>query len=486
MSLTRFTIILRTLLIVFFVVLFLCLLIKDSGLLEITMSKSPNNDTSMISPLFPANRIETDSAWQITQEPVYFTARMPAPYERVELNITYQNDCCQIIKAGLQLQSDNQWTYILESLNNRHFDDLVWPSITDGALTLWQKTSKFKTIDEWFAQVDDLEKYASYNVDLANNYILSEYQDNTEMIDYDVFLRGEFSFYTYIDGSLNIDLEFQDLNRAKNEDNIVLSIFDLQSHKIFEHSYGDDGYVLNTDPESEPRLINLQLENLKTGPYRIVVSVSNDIFTRRISTRHKYLTFINKIYLANSIEYADGLDNITGLGTDLVTNSSELRFSTSHRAGLQEILVNDQKAVLSTLHEKYTIHDYEVFKRVVVPKNDVLIEGNGLFAFSEELYFDPQVAQKEVLYSEDDFDYFIANYQKPTVVGEYITSKVSFDLATAMVDHGKLRFILSAPGVSSLEPLTISSIKLKYYPAEQDSTISTIINYLKYWYANRR
>ncbi|MFH1667657.1 MAG: hypothetical protein ABH884_01365 [Candidatus Komeilibacteria bacterium] len=463
------------------------LIIMDSGWSEISASKSPQDSSAMIGSLYPANRIViNDRQWQITQEPIYFTTRMPAPATRVELELVYDNTCCQSIKAGLQQQSNNQWAYQLQSVNNKHFDDLNWSSISDGQYTLWQKQENYSSIADFMTDLDQLEKVAAYNVDFDQDFVIANYQDAKESKDNQLIIRGEYSFYTYVDQQLAIEFEFQDLNRANNEDNIVISVFDLQNHKIYEHSYRDDGYVLDTDPESEPKDINLQIDDLVSGAYRVVVSVSNDIFTTRLTTKQQYLTFINKLYLADSSEYADGLQQITGQPSRLLTNSSEIRFSTSHRAGLQSIVVNDQQIAIEQLHQYYTITDFAAQKTIDIPQNDILVEGNGLFAFSKAMYFDPQSVKKEVIYSEDNYDYFIAKYQKPQQEDGQLVSKVSWPLAGAQIERGQLRFIISAPGVRNESPLQISSIKIKYYPEQTDSIIEHLINYFRYWYVNRR
>ncbi|MCR4280320.1 MAG: hypothetical protein NUV82_02760, partial [Candidatus Komeilibacteria bacterium] len=402
--------------------------------------------------------------------------------DSVTLTFRYRPDCCQIVKTGLKEVSDYDWSYKLATLFNKSFNELAWPSIKEGSQVLWQKESQYGSITDWRKARRPRDNVAAYNTDVTPSYILPDYQDHKEPQVYENTLRGEFNFYTYLNNKLDITLELFDLNRADNEDNIIAWIENIEGERIWLKTIPDDGLVDSNDPPTGPHYLTFREDDeIKPGVYRVFVQTTYDVFTTKIITPHRYLTFSGNLYLADSGEYQDGLPGLPRRPSLLITNSQVIKLSTSHFAGLQTVVANGQNYELGELQKKYTISTTDELMELVIPQNDIMYETIGLTAFSVDTFFVPATGRTEIVSTDDDLDYFIASYDIPQRDNDgFFTSSVTFDLDQADIRKGKITFIISAPGATKSSPFTISDMKLRYN-SQSDLSWSEAIKYLKYW-----
>ncbi|MFW0837806.1 MAG: hypothetical protein ACKKL5_02290 [Candidatus Komeilibacteria bacterium] len=443
----------------------------------------------IIGPLFPADRVMiSEGVWQIHKEPLYFSARLPRPYDRVQVKLLYDNTCCQDIKIGLQQASANDWAYHLETLDNRDFNNLSWPNLVEGETILWQRNIDFSSIAEFIGQAAELDRVASYNIHLPQHYILPDYKDWSSPKTRNYILRGDYSFYTYSGGDLDFTFFLQDLNRSNNEDNVLINVYDWNNNRIVTKALADDGWQQATDPASNVRQLGIALDHLQPGVYRFEVLANYDIFTTAIRSPQIYLTFIKHLYLAGNSEYADGLGVIQDAPIRLISNSSVINISTSHPSGKQNIMVAGRSLAISELHKIYTLDYLKGQYNIDIDQSDLMIDGNNLFAFADDEWFAPSDYKTTIVNDESPYDYFIAKYQLPVKQfieqEQWFSNVVVFNLDSAALSGGKLRFMIAAPGVSLEQPFKIKKIELSF-----SRTVAAwwpdSLSYLKYWWQQR-
>src|SRR3989344_5649244 len=147
------------------------------GKLEMVYDFSRPN--AMITALFPENRLTAiqKGDWQaIKQEPVYFEVRLPQKFETAKVEIGFQNKNQPLVQVGLKTQGEDEWSYDLKPLENQLLDQLNWFKIEDERGTIWQKTKKYLSWDQFFDQVDSLSNLAAYHFPLNRRFYLPNYR----------------------------------------------------------------------------------------------------------------------------------------------------------------------------------------------------------------------------------------------------------------------------------------------------------------------
>ena len=87
-----------------------------------------------------------------------------------------------------------------------------------------------------------------------------------------------------------------------------------------------------------------------------------------------------------------------------------------------------------------------------IPKNDLIISGDGYFALSKESFFNPEPIKTVDLSTVTDIsniDYIIANYQPAKKEGEWYTAQAYFDPQDIKIDGDNLYFSLESPGLDT-------------------------------------
>ncbi len=423
-----------------------------------------NADSAMISKLFPADRLQgADSTGQlILKEPVYFKVRYPQDYDKAIVEMTYENQGQDLLQVGLKQFGEEDWNYSLQPVANSSLDDLDWPKVSSGNITLWQRVKKFASVNEFLESYYELN-VAAYNFDLLKKYILPGYQPAKDRTEISKMIRGDYSIYTYVKSEdLDWQFKFVDFNRTEGPEEIPIKVSDWSGKEIFSETLPDDGSVSNVSGASSARTYNLKLADLAEGVYRIDWSVESDIFTTDISTKQHLFGFIDRLYLVNNKEYTDGLPDLNLDPTTVYTNIGTVSLYTSHPMGLQTVMVDGKQVVIDKTHEQFFASTAEGLSTVYSPLNDILIRGDGLIFFDKSQFFNPEVIKLKDFDSTMDVDYVIAGYKSPQINqdGSYSIS-VPFDLTDAGLDEHSLRFIISAPNlVDRGNQLKIKKIKV--------------------------
>ena len=484
--------ILRVIIIALPILLLLWLINKDlvrGGHLEYVYDLS--HEVPVITKLFPENRLsqperlgQSKIFWQqILQEPVYFEARLPQTFETAEVVVTYQNKNQPLLQLGLDTLGENEWNYYFKPLENQLLDDLDWPKVEGEEGTLWQKEKKFSSVKEFLGAVPGLNNFAAYHFALERKFVIPGYQPTSEITELNKTIRGSHSIYTYIKNeALDFRFIFQDMNRSLGPDDFKIKVYDSSGKKIYEQPVADDGVVTNHDGASKKRQIDLQLKNLTEGVYKIVLDCQDEIFFRKITTRQQYLTFIDRLYLADNIEYSDGMIDLNYSPSVIYSSVPRLGFYTAHPEGLQEVGVGKQSVSISQTHQNFYLTAEQLPVNLYLPKNDLLVFGRGLMALSKETYFNPEIYDLKDLTGFQNIDYLISSYKSPWEENGWKTSSAKFDLLNAKISGRKLRFAISAPELEKYgDQLVISRIKiiLDKKPLSLNETLVKILNYLK-------
>ncbi len=459
---------------------------------SLSFSYDFSGDAPAITNLFPANRLsdvkrlkDAPEFWQeIKQEPVYFTVRLPQSFDTAEVEITYQNQNQPLVQLGLETLGEGEWNYEFKPLENQLLDNLPWFKLEGEDGSLWQREKKFLNWDHFLSELNRLKNLAAYHYPLQRKFILEGYRPQVEDYYLSRALRGGYSFYTYLKNeTLDFTFIVQDINRQVGPDSFTVNVYNNEGQKIYSRKETDDGWVTNLDPASKPRTVEVKLAGLPEGVYRLELQAEDEIITRKIRTKQQYLTFIDRLYLADSSEYSDGLLNLDLRPTTIYSTIPRLGFHTAHPEGLQTVGLNERQSLtLDKIHQDYFITPADMPTYIYSPKNDLKIFGRGLMAFSKSMYFNPEIYDLRDLTLTPEVAYLVSQYQTPKKIGEWKINRVKFDLNQAKVVNRKLRFVISSPELNqsgAVIPLKEIKVTLTKRPLTAGEIWPKFIKYLR-------
>lgn len=424
-----------------------------------------DND-EFIGKLTPRERVKTteDGRMMVIGEPVYFTLRTPRRFDSAKLKIVYENTGeVSLGEIGL-LVDKTIWRHELKPMFNRTLDRLMmaWEYVAEDDILLLQRKKDFFGIENFLHEMPERNRIALYNYDVNSEYLIPGYASSTEKQSIEYPLRGPFEIYTYIkDEKLDFVFSIIDLNENKDSDPLDLHLY-YDGELIRAEHLDDDGVDTDTGERSEKRILNMALDGLPEGAYKLELRANDDIVTEKIETSQAKLSFPNKLRL-----YRNNDNDIT-----LFTDSVNLAAKTDDPGSLQTI-----RAGSSTLEIEKTYEQFEAIikrasgtdmvHRLELEKDGVMLGGNGVFAFSAEALLNPNFKKVGPLLdiNKEGIDYVLARYKNPVALGGKREVEIEFDLKKAYREDFKYSFLLSFPGLAtrsgSPEGLIIDNIEIE-------------------------
>lgn len=400
----------------------------------------------------------------ITTSPLYFGVTVPRLFPDATVTVTYQNPQNQPeLNLGV-LQPNGQY-YIQEMAHySRELEEILndpygeWNIVQEKDTMLFQRgDAQFDRIDDFLASDYSKKDTASFNYPLKINMALPDYQVKKEATVFKKSIRGAHLLYAYIGENerMSVDFTVQDINRHYGEDIYSVTVFAFVDNVVQKFSIPDDG---NVDPNgvvgSEQRLA-IDISDLPQGVYRIEIDANDDLFTKQIATTQNKLMFASQIYLTDNAEYRDIVGDGLFRPTVLYTDSSTVSALTSHDAGLQTLTIGHEQLSVDTRHTFIKSEGLQGITKVLSPKNDILITGDGNFSFSKDQLFDmsfDRIPSLEDLNSLDGFSYIIAHYSPTIIKGGWLTASQKASVPQLYYnDENKVQFIVTMPGLPEEE-----------------------------------
>ncbi|MBU0963460.1 hypothetical protein KKC06_00265 [Patescibacteria group bacterium] len=400
----------------------------------------------------------------ITVSPVYFDVYVPRAFPKATITLRYDNkDEQPLIQLGSKVSNDAyyyedmaMYNKEIEKILNNEYEAWTW--ITKDDLILFQKSDKlYESIDYFLDNLPDPDKILQYNYKLANNIELPGYFPASQKSVIRKSIRGQHELFTYItrDEPLNFTFITQDINRNNGVDEIEITIFDNSDKLIDEIILPDDGEIMASGKVMPERNVGIFLNDIPAGVYRINLDTTDDVFIKEIQTQQHLIMFKDNIYLTDNEEYKDILGDKTHQSTQLFTNAKEVDFKTAHDDGWQTIIINGFPIQINESHKYFNINGLDGISEISIPKNDLLVEGDGFFFFSSENSFDPYYNLTTSLIEVEDineYNYIIARYIPAKKSGNYSKAQAVVEVPNlsykTVNDSTYSSFIISLPGLS--------------------------------------
>lgn len=388
----------------------------------------------------------------IRQDVVTFNLKLiTKPIEGVWVNLRFKGNPKEI-RIGVRGSEKEKYQYL--PLYNQILNSLSWNKTLDGNTTLWQREKKYKDISELASKlpIDDQVKVASYFFN-PSDIVMKENSSSTQNnIKIEKTLRGTHTLLIKVDKNpLSLTVVKQDANGYKGEDVLSIQIYNDQN-KIAEQLIPDDGVTDNGGLMMTPQKSEIKIDDIKPGIYKIFLkdmTENADVRIKSIEINQSSLVFQSPVF---------AVDEKT---TTLWTNTKQLKMITYHYTSVQTVKLDskyDLKIDKSNENYEFDLNKPEntdnnkELHQLEIPKNDLIINGDGYFSFSKESFFNPEPIKMfnlSKLLNLDKIDYIIANYQQAKKDGEWYSALAYFDSKDIVIDGDKLYFSLESPELSS-------------------------------------
>ncbi len=451
-----------------------------------TFSATAGEGSAAIRPLVPQNRVEVgpDGVATVKAEPVYLDVRVPSHYDSLTLSLEIDNRDETLLEAGLAMGGAGEWQYYLQPLQHRQLDQLAWPKVTDGDLTLWQKYGRYKSVADFLADSQQGSRVATFNYSLDRPFSIPGYRDPEEPLVLDATLRGpvEMAVYLAATGTLRMSFDLQDNNRTPGPDPVAFVVRSAAGRVVYTDLLPDDGRTGDRVGASPRRTVDLSVPRLAAGVYSVEVRMNQDLFIRKIVSYHRKLVFRERLYLADSSEYADGFTDLLPAPPTVYSDGRRFLFRTAHPAGYQTVSLNGTAAaVLAVRHREYAATSATPVSTIRAPRGDVQIETDGWLAFASSQLFNPNVYTVRTVAQLTAFDYLLARYV-PQPGDGWRTASATFKLAGAARTNGRVRLLVSgAEPTSGQGTLRIRKVAVTVRRSADGSPMTSLLRWLRSW-----
>jgi hypothetical protein len=378
----------------------------------------------------PAERaIKKSGLLEVLGDPIYFSLFTPRKLETAKMTIEYRNldpEKYPVIEAGL-LMDNVVWSYDLEPLENNILEKLskTWVATSENGLMFLQRSKKFNSLNDFLQSDINPKEVALYNYSLSRPVYLPDYQPQTNRVTLPV-VRGAYQFYAYVKNEpLNFNFSFTNLNEDPKPDQITVNVYELDDKLIYNSSLDNEGEI------------NVKLDNLLEGAYKVEVRASDDIVTSSLNTTQSRLVFSNKIWLLQP--------------ATLWTDNSKIKVKNVDPATRGEINFSGKNFAIDRTYEQFDLNSPAPAStnRIDVKAGGYIVEADGGFALSEDGLFSPNFKKVSSDLDLNNINYIIASYTPPQDSGDYHVAQAEFVLSNAYREFGKNSFMISIPGLKT-------------------------------------
>ncbi|MDD5039777.1 MAG: hypothetical protein PHY34_01375 [Patescibacteria group bacterium] len=382
---------------------------------------------------------------------------------------------------------DSEKQVILTKYNNE------LKTITGEAKIQREVKGQFSHIQDFLDHLPELTGVVQYNYNLSAFLEMPGYKKSTKPIIIDKSIRGSHEIYTYIgkDEDLNFIFTIQDINRHVGEDPFHVQVFNSSNKKISDVIAPDDGETEATGKVYPQRRHQLLLDNLPMGVYRLVIDLTDDdVFIKQIETTQNLIMFKKNIYPTDNPEYSEILGEKQLTPTTIYTNSNKIKIKTSHEKGIQTLRVGSEKVFIDQVHVPQEINLSPGMTTIYSPRNDIIISGDGYFAFSPDQFFNPDFFVTEDLMKVNDIDNFnfiIADYLHAQSNDGWLTAKATIEVPDLYYSQKNgqtmASFIFSLPGLpENNRMLKIKEVDIRFQ--KPPVTINSFLQKVKSYISN--
>jgi len=428
--------------------------------------RSVHGQSAFIERVLPDTRVrepyvDASGDWvqSIVGDPAFFFVHPHRRFDMVQAEVWFKNETVPIVEFGALAQNVGE-VYDLHPLQNLLIDHSSWNRLEQDGFVLLQRDPVYESIDAFRKHPPAREQIATYHYALETPFRLSTYNPSNEKQTIDVSLRGFHEFYTYIKNeTLHFDIRYMDMNRTNGDDSLRVVVLNEAGQSVGEVRALDDGNTGDNSRPSALKTLTLDILHLPEGVYKVQLQAEHDIFFRSIITSQQKMVFLNQLYLADEVGYQE-----TPRPVSFWTEGKHLQFVTQHADAVQDVQVGKTIISVTKPYEEYrTVLDELGVLSGHIPKGDMIIRGDGLFAFAPEQYFrpDPVRLRADTDLDRQGIDFIMAKYKAPKKEGNWFVVDVKMDASILSFQDETWKFVFSLPGIdASTQEFLLGGVRL--------------------------
>lgn len=394
-----------------------------------------------------------DTTLQLHDDLVYFSTNMTFKFDKATIKITFKNNNLdQEIHLGFQ--DRESYHYDTKLIDSNILNDLSW-SFVDDSPRLYQKNKVYNSYQDFLANLpaDSLVGFYDFEANVLKQTYIPDYSPSSSETVINTPMRGKVVLYVYLNNEpFKMWVSKQDLNWYEDPDPVNIKIY-KDKDVVYSSTIDDDGITDSSNkvlPPMEAYIQNPGPDLPESGVYKVVIDSGRDSIIKSIRTNLHKIIFDSPLNLvSNSDEYPQIIEKTTE--NKVFSNALVLSAQTLHNSGLQDIKIGDSILKLIEVKKEESTKTAQPISEVTIPKSDVVLRGLlGNFAFSKEQFFTPSKFKLLPITEKGDIEtvnYIITNYKPSLQQGEWRVAEAEFDLKTAYIEDGKLRWIIRAPGL---------------------------------------
>ena len=382
------------------------------------------------------------------------TFELETPYDDfdfAEVSIEYRGEPDELLMGVTD--SPNE-PYIYKPVHNSSLNDLPWGVLTEGPLTLFQKSGEYASVEEFISRPPlaapgeaDYACVAEYYYELPQPVPDIDILRAEAGTDIGTTLRGDHSLYIYVDGTAELQLTKVEINLDDGPDPLDIILY-RGNEPVWATAAPDDGDESSDGMISAPLETGFVLEGLESGIYRVDLVCGDDVLIAGLRSAQGYLSFAGRISIADSELY--GLGPSRRVTT--YTEAQELNVYTDHIEAFQSLTADDESSLIVDEIKRSRLW-------ILSPGlHEISMESGGLtltskesfFSFTRESYFDPfplKVEKYDEALLLTDLEYVLGEYTIPSEDRGWLSRDLYFDLSGMDIKDGKIRFSLLSPGL---------------------------------------
>ncbi|MBP9864692.1 hypothetical protein KBC54_04585 [Patescibacteria group bacterium] len=424
-----------------------------------TVSSVIDGQSPWINPFLPTQRVtaagKQADGWvgqRIIDDPTYFTARVPGPYDSVDVTLEYRPLYQPMMEFGMVRDAAGT-SLQLVPMYASELQKSDWQHVTFGSQQGYVRNS----VPASRLSYAHPEGLAVWNA-TATSPLLSD-PDHT-LVSTAVSLRGSHDFYFVpAGGSVRAIFAIQAANRQAGSDAAGFRIF-RDDEEIQQDSLGASG---SRDRRLGQRVFHeVVIKDATPSVYRISFVASDDVFIREIQTTSQHWVVGPRVYFGDVVGYATST-----LPGRAITNSRHIVAETFHPEGRQVIALGSDHIPVERTHTATRLDRTDSVMTpvsILAPKGDIRIIGDGYFALRDDAFFEPRPRRfgDGTDTTKEHIDVVMTPYVKPVSQGDgWYQSTFQFELNPSL---DQLRFVLSAPGMlSRAGAVDVRRITLTYH-----------------------
>ncbi len=418
------------------------------------LATSPlDGKSAFINPFLPAERTTVPGVqpegWtgqRITDDPVYFTAHIPGPYDSVSVDIDFRPIHQTLLEFGLVRDAAGN-DLDLQPFYSSELQNPSWTQVRGGYVS--PASTDLSTLP-----LSQLVTWSS----TTTSPLLSDPSGPERSLQ--TSLRGAHDFYLVpAGGQISLDFGIQDSRRNRASSAASFRIFRGEEEIKREVLVTSGSRDTKMGPVMDHRIV---IDHADPGVYHVAFQADDDVFIREIKTTSQHWVIGPRLNFGDVVGYAT-----TTLPGHAWTTSRHLVADTLHVEGEQTVTLGPLRLNLAHTHEVIRFDRTDANStpvELLAPKGDIRFIGDGWFALQPGAFFEPKPKRftDGTNLSLEGIHGVLTPYVQPQELGDgWYRAHFTFPLTDPSMDT--LRFVLSSPGIASrLGAVDIRNVAIRY------------------------